>query len=158
MRAPPGVDFGAGPVYPERMPLALEEVTRVATALSQALDRNDFVGAAMWLATDCVYEVRGEEIVGSAAILASYADTATWVEKMFDEVRNESAVEEPRGDTVSVLYTDYLMKVPGKWHRHHCRQHLTIGAEGRVTRIVHEDLAGEMESLEQYFAECGIER
>ena len=135
-----------------------ETVTRVATALSQSLDRNDFVGAAMWIATDCVYDVRGEEIVGSAAILASYADTATWVEKVFDEVRYESVVEEPAGDTVSVLYTDYLMKVPGQWHRHRCRQHLTVGAEGRVVRIVHEDLPGEVEGLERYFEACGIER
>ena len=135
-----------------------ETVTRAATALSQALDRNDFVGAAMWIATDCVYDVRGDEIVGSAAILASYADTATWVEKVFDEVRYESAVEEPAGDTVGVLYTDYLMKVPGQWHRHRCRQHLTVGAEGRVVKIVHEDLPGEVESLERYFEACGIVR
>lgn len=135
-----------------------DTVLRTATALSQALDRNDFIAAAMWIATDCVYEVRGEEIVGSAAILASYADTATWVEKVFDEVRYESAVEEPRGDTVGVLYTDYLMKVPGQWHRHRCRQHLTVGPAGRVTRIVHEDLEGEPERLEVYFAECGIAR
>jgi len=134
------------------------DVERVATALSQALDRNDFVDAAMWIATDCVYEVRGEEIVGSAAILASYADTATWVEQVFDEVRHESAVEAIEGDVASVLYTDYLMKVPGQWHKHRCRQHLTVGPEGRVTRIVHEDLAGEMESLERYFEACGIVR
>ncbi len=134
------------------------DVERVATALSQALDRNDFVGAAMWIATDCVYEVRGEEIVGSAAILASYADTATWVAQVFDEVRCESTLEAITGDVASVLYTDYLMKVPGQWHRHRCRQHLTVGPEGRVTRIVHEDLAGEMESLERYFEACGIVR
>ena len=133
-------------------------VTRVATALSQSLDRNDFVGAAMYIATDCIYDVRGDEIVGSAAILASYADTATWVEKVFDEVRYESTVEEPAGDTVSVLYTDYLMKVPGQWHRHRCRQHLTVGAEGRVVKIVHEDLPGEVEGLERYFEACGIVR
>jgi len=136
-----------------------ETVTRVATALSQALDRNDFVDAAMWIATDCVYDVRGDEIVGSAAILASYAGTATWVEKVFDEVRYESVVEEPvEGDTARVLYTDYLMKVPGQWHRHRCRQHLTVGAEGRVVKIVHEDLPGENESLERYFEACGIVR
>jgi hypothetical protein len=138
--------------------LSVDRVTQVATALSQALDRNDFIGAAMLIATDCVYEVRGDAIIGSAAILASYADTATWVEQVFDEVRYESVVEALRGDTVSVLYTDYLMKVPGKWHRHRCRQHLTVGDEGRVTRIVHEDLPGEPESLEAYFADCGIVR
>ena len=138
--------------------LAPAEVTRVATSLARALDRNDFIEAAMWIATDCVYEVRGDVIVGSAAILASYADTATWAEKAFDEVRYESVVEEPNGETVAVLYTDYLLKVPGQWHRHRCRPHLTVGAAGRVVRIVHEDLPGAMESLERYFEACGIER
>ena len=74
-------------------------------------------------------------------------------------MRDASALEEPvEGDTASVLYTDYLMKVPGQWHRHRCRQHLTVGAEGRVVKIVHEDLPGEVESLERYFEACGIER
>lgn len=138
--------------------LAPETVTRVATSLARALDHNDFITAADWMATDCVYEVRDEVIVGSVPILASYADTATWAERAFDEIRYESEIGEPKGDTVAVLYTDYLMKVPGKWHKHRCRQHLTVGAEGRVVRIVHEDLPGETESLEAYFAECGIER
>jgi len=133
-------------------------VTSTATALARALDRNDFVTAARWIATDCIYEVREETLVGSVPILASYADTATWVERAFDEVRYESEVGEPEGDTVAVTYTDYIMKVPGQWHRHRCKQHLTVGAEGRVVRIVHEDLPGERESLEAYFRECGIER
>ena len=135
-----------------------ELVLRVATAVARSLDRNDFIGAADWIASHCIYEVRGEPIVGSAPILASYADSATWAQQQFDEVRYESDVGRPEGDTVPVLYTDYLMKVPGQWHRHQCRQHLTVGAEGRVVRILHEDLPGEMESLEAYFKECGIER
>src|SRR4029079_1300748 len=95
----------AHPLTSARMSPDPVTVTRVAMALSQSLDRNDFVGAAMYIATDCIYDVRGDEIVGSAAILASYADTATWVGKVFDEVRYESTVEEPAGDTVGVLYT-----------------------------------------------------
>jgi len=135
-----------------------DPVTHVATSLAKALDRNDFLGAAEWIAADCLYEVRGDVIVGAESILASYAETAHWAEQVFDEVRYESEVGAPAGDTAAVLYTDYLMKVPGKWHRHRCRQHLTVGPGGRVVRIVHEDLPGEMESLEAYFRECGIER
>lgn len=135
-----------------------ELVTRVATALARALERNDFIGAAEWIATDCLYEVRGEAIAGSAEILASYAHTATWAQQQFDEIRNESEVGAPVGDTAPVLYTDYLMKVPGRWHRHRCRQHLTVGAEERVVHILHEDLPGEVDALEVYFKECGIER
>ena len=141
------------------MPETHPELTaRVATDLARALDRNDFTAAAAWIAADCVYEVRGDLIVGADAILASYAETANWAVQAFDEVRYESEAGAPEGDTVPVLYTDYLMKVPGKWHRHRCRQHLTVGAAGKVVRIVHEDLPGEMEALEAYFQECGIER
>jgi hypothetical protein len=136
----------------------LELATRVATALARALDRDDFAGAAEWLAADCAYEVRGDVTVGSAEILATYAETSNWARSQFDEVRYESEVGAPEGDTVPVLYTDYLMKVPGKWHRHRCRQHLTVGVEGMIVRIVHEDLPGEVDALEAYFKECGIER
>ena len=135
-----------------------ELVARAATALARALDRNDFAGAAECIAADCVYEVRGEAIEGAAAILASYADSARFATRHFDEVRYESEAGEPDGATVAVLYTDYLMKAGGRWHRHRCRQHLTVGAEGRVVKIVHEDLPGEVEALEAYFKECGIER
>lgn len=134
------------------------QAVETATALAQALDRNDFTSAARWIAPDCVYEVRGERVLGAAAILASYAESAKWAQRQFDEVRYESDVGLPDGDTVPVLYTDNLQKAGGRWHRHRCRQHLTIAPSGLVTRIVHEDLPGEVEALEAYFAACGISR
>jgi ketosteroid isomerase-like protein len=134
------------------------EVLAIARSLAQALDRNDFAGAARWIAPDCVYVMRGREIAGAPAILASYAESAEWAARQFDEVRYESEVSLGENGSAAVLYTDYLLKAPGRWHRHRCRQHLTLGAEGRVTRIVHEDLPGETESLEAYLRECGIER
>ena len=137
---------------------APELVLHVANSLARALDRNDFMTAAGWIAPDCLYEVRGETVVGATAILASYADSANWAMRKFDEVRYESEVGAPDQATVAVLYTDYLQKAGGRWHRHRCRQHLTVGDAGRVVRIVHEDLAGEPESLEAYFKECGIVR
>ncbi|HTO90039.1 MAG TPA: hypothetical protein VMJ70_02810 [Candidatus Sulfotelmatobacter sp.] len=133
-------------------------VTEAATALSRALDRNDYATASGLIAPGCVYEVRGERVEGSAAIIASYAGSNQWAIEHLDEVRYESVVEAPHGDTAPVLYTDYLMKAGAGWHRHRCRQHLTVGAEGKIVRIVHEDLPGEVEALDEYFARCGIER
>jgi len=135
-----------------------EKVLEVARALSHALDHNDFTSAARWIASDCVYLVRGEEIIGASAILTSYADNAAWATEHFDEVRYESEVSLGNDGSAAVLYTDYLMKVPGQWHRHRCRQHLTLGPNGHVVHIRHEDLPGETESLEAYFKVCGIER
>ena len=137
---------------------AVETILEVANGLARALDRNDFMTARQWLAVDCLYEVRGETVAGVDAILASYADSAEWATRQFDEVRYESEVGTPAGATVAVLYTDYLLKAGGRWHRHRCRQHLTVGADERVARIVHEDLEGQPEALEAYFKECGIER
>ena len=139
-------------------PLSPDRVVEAATALSLALDRNDFATTARLIASDCVYEVRGDRIDGSDAIVASYAENNQWAVQHLDEVRYESVVEAPEGDTVPVLYTDYLMRAGGGWHRHRCRQRLTVGADGKIVRIVHEDLPGEMEALEDYFQRCGISR
>jgi hypothetical protein len=135
-----------------------EIVTQAAAMLSAALDRNDFATAARLITPDCRYEVRGDTLIGAPAIITSYAESNEWAIAHLDEVRYESEVGTPEGDTVAVRYTDYLMKAGGGWHRHRCRQHLTVNAEGRIARIVHEDLPGEVEALDDYFERCGIRR
>ena len=133
-------------------------VAQTAATLAAALDRNDFATAARLISAECRYEVRGETLIGAAAIIGSYAENNLWATQNLDEVRYESEVGEPAGDTVAVHYTDYLMKAGGGWHRHRCRQHLTVDDEGRIVRIVHEDLPGEVEALDDYFERCGIGR
>lgn len=134
-----------------------DAIVRVATAFAQALDRDDYVGAARFLASDAVYEVGGQTIVGSVAILASYADASTWAAQVFDEVRFESEVGAAEGDSVTVTYTDHLAK-GGRRLAHRSRQRLTVNDEGRIARIVHEDMAGEREALDEFFAACGVVR
>ena len=133
-----------------------QHVRRVVSDLAAALDRDDFIEAARFLATDCIYEIGDETRIGSAAILASYAGSSTWGREHFD-LRYESEVGEPEGDTVAVTYVDHLT-LAEHHHTYRCRQHLTVGPEGRVTRIVHEELPGEREKLDQFFQECGVEK
>ena len=92
-------------------------VSQAAAALSAALDRNDFATAAQLISPDCVYEVRGEIMIGADLIIASYAASNQFAVTHFDEVRYESEVGVPEGDTVAVLYTDYLLKAGNGWHR-----------------------------------------
>ncbi len=134
-----------------------DAVQRVAAAFAQALDHDDYVGAARWLASDAVYEIGERTLVGSVAILASYADASTWAAHAFDEVRYESEIGEADGDSVTVTYTDHLAK-GGRRHTHRCRQRLTLNDEGRVSRIVHEEIAGEREALDAFFRATGVER
>jgi SnoaL-like domain len=132
--------------------------TRLATTWSRALDAEDYAAARPLLAPDCVYDMPRGRLVGPDAILASYADVARWVARAFDEVRYESACDAPQDSTVSILFTDYLFKVGVRWHRHRCRQEITFSNDGLITRIVHRDLPGEAETLEEFLAACGIER
>lgn len=134
------------------------EMERIVGGLAAALDADDFTAARRWLAEDCVYEGASETLRGAQAILGSYAEASAWAHRAFDEVRYESQVGAPEGDTVPVTFTDYLLKAGGRWHRYRCRQEFTVGRDGRIARIVHRDLPGEREGLAAYFKECGVER
>jgi hypothetical protein len=134
-----------------------EDVLRVARSLATALDRDDFIEAARFVATDCVYETGTETRIGSASILASYADSSTWGRERFDELRYQSEVGEPIGDTVAVTYMDDIV-IGDRRHTYSCRQHLTVNADGRIGKIVHEELAGERGALDRFLAECGLVR
>jgi len=69
--------------------------THLATTWSRALDAEDYAAARPLIAGDCAYDTPRGRIVGPDAILASYADSAAWVARAFDEVRYESEVGEP---------------------------------------------------------------
>src|SRR5262249_8840536 len=130
----------------------------VATAMARALDADDLGAAGALLADDCVYEVRDEMHRGPEATLASYGAASAMARRLFDEVRYASEVESVSASTARVIFTDYLLKAGHPWHRYRCRQAFTVGDDGRIVRIVHEEIASEREALERYFAECGIER
>ena len=130
----------------------------IVAALARALDADDLAAARTLLADDCVYEAGSGTHRGPEAIVASYGEASARARRAFDEVRYASEVGPAAGATVTVTFTDYLLKAGGRWHRYRCRQVFTVGAAGRIVRIVHREIPGEREALEAYFRECGIER
>jgi ketosteroid isomerase-like protein len=129
----------------------------VVAALARALDAEDYGAARRCLAEDCEYEAPAERILGADRVIASYAGSGAWARRTFDEVRYESAVEPIDADRAAVLFTDYLLRAGGRWHRYRCRQEFTV-RDGRITRIVHREIPEERAALEAYFREAGIER
>jgi hypothetical protein len=135
----------------------LADALAVATALARALDADDFVAAQALLASDCAYDAGAEVLVGPEAIVASYAENSRWARTTIENVRYESSVTAQTADTSAITYSD-ILDHRGEHHVHRCRQHVTIGPDGRVVAIRHEDLPGESEALDAFFARCGIAR
>lgn len=127
----------------------------VARRLAAALDRSDFVEAAACLAADCRYELATEEFTGPEAIIASYRASDEWGKRTLDRVEYKSQVE-AAGDEIIVTYTDHITH-KSETIEYRSRQHLIIN-DGLVTRIVHEELPGEREKLDEFFARQGIRR
>jgi hypothetical protein len=134
------------------------EAQAVVRRLADALDADDFAAARGLLHDECVYVGAKETLRGAEAIIRSYAEASAWAHRTFDEVRYESETGPIEHATVPVIFTDYLLKAGGRWHRYRCRQAFTVGGDGHITRVVHHELPGEREALERYFEESGIER
>lgn len=134
-----------------------QNVTRVASALGRALDADDFEAARALLAPDCTYTIGGESLVGPDAILGSYAAASEWARTTFEHVTYESEVEFLGGGRASILYTD-ILEHKGLTHEHRSRQVVTVGTNGLVLRIVHQDQPGERKRLREFFARCGVTR
>ena len=128
----------------------------IATKFASMLDRNDFENARRLFASHCVYEMRGEQIVGPDAILASYKASDDFAQSTLDVVHYESHVRETDGSII-IGYIDRIQH-NGKSLVHRCEQRVEIGEDGLVERIVHCDLPGEVEALNCFFAEGGISR
>ncbi len=128
----------------------------IATRFAAALDRSDFVEAARYLSPDCQYQIGEEVLIGPESIIASYRESAEWGRRTLEQVIYESQVEES-GDHVAVLYIDRLTH-HRQTHVYRCRQHLWIDDTGRIVRIVHEEMPGERERLDEIFARWGVRR
>jgi hypothetical protein len=124
-------------------------------ALARALDADDFEAAARWISLGCEYDARGEILRGREAIIASYAASSAWGREHLS-VAYTSEVEPPIGREVPVLFTDDLGHGE-RTHRYRCRQRFTVGGDGLIERIMHEEIPGEREKLEAFFRQCGIE-
>ncbi len=128
----------------------------IARFFATALDRCDYDEARRYIAADCRYQINPQELVGPEAIIASYRESAEWGRGVLDQVVYESKVQ-PVGDHFAVLYIDRVTH-HGETHVYRCRQRLWLDDSGRVVRIVHEELPGEREALDEFFERQGVKR
>jgi hypothetical protein len=133
-----------------------DPVFDVARDLARALDRDDYAAAARLIASDCEYDTGREVLRGADDIVASYQANSAWGRETFDALIFESRVNPPTGQRVAVRFVDIIRKGDLEY-RHECIQEFTVGQDGKVVRIVHQDLPGETEALHDFFRRCGIE-
>jgi len=128
---------------------------QVAAALAQALDHEDFSVAEGLLAAGCVYESPFGLLEGPAAIMASYRGNAESAVSRFDRIEYESSVEPLDETSARITYFDRITH-KGKSHEFSCRQVVTVGDDGKIVRIVHEEIPGKREALNAFYVEVGI--
>lgn len=132
-----------------------EDVRAAAQAFANALDRNDFEGAAAMLAATCRYDLTKaaftaeETLVGPAAIVESYRWHDARARSQFDRIEYFSVVEEVAGLAAVIRFSDILEK-SGERHTYSCRQRITISDVGLIDAIVQEDIPEEKASVRAF--------
>ena len=119
---------------------------------AKALDREDYDGARSVLSPGCVYLLRGARIEGPEAIIASYRGNGDEANARFESIEYGSNVREGDGEWVVIEFWDELAHL-GRTHRHCCEQWVVVES-GRIVRIEHRDLDGEVESLTAFQRRC----
>jgi len=120
----------------------------LAERFAKALDQEDYPTALACLDPDCLYEIRGETLMGAEAIIASYQKNGDSGSDRFDFIRYESGVEPIEGG-VRIEFLDHLT-LEGRNHTHTCVQELTFNPTGEICGIRHIDLEGEREALKRF--------
>ncbi len=137
--------------------MTIQHPEGLAQHFAQALDRCDFQAAGRDLAPDCLYFTGREVLTGPLAILDSYSQNARWAEEALQQVVYESRVQlEPDGSII-ICFTDRISH-GGRTHQYRCNQRLFLNGEGKIARIVQEELPGERRKLNKFLAKCGIRR
>ena len=119
-----------------------------------ALDGEDYAMALSLLDPGCVYRIRGEEVVGGEAIIASYRGNGD-AARAFDSIAYGSSVREGEDGGVVIEFWDEITH-RGRVHRHQCEQWVRV-VDGAIVAIEHRDLEGEVEGLRAFKAWCGVD-
>ena len=129
----------------------------IARRFSELLDQRRYEELAAVLDPDCVYEFRDEKLQGVQNIIETYRANTEWGFDVFDRVEFESEVFPESNSTAKVQFVDRL-SVGDADHRHECEQIVMLNETEKITRIVHRDLPGESEALNEFMRRCGLSR
>jgi len=143
--------------FPIGRGLSNDQSHQCVVAFAEALDRDDFVAAGGYLAAACTYESPSGVIEGAGEIIASYRRNSEWAHRTFDEITFDSQVDAIDERTFRITYFDETLH-RGKPHEYRCCQIVTVGDDGKIVHIKHEEIPGEREKLEAYLKEVGVTR
>ena len=127
----------------------------IALQLAAALDADDYSTVAALIHKDCAYDAPRGPMKGRREITGSYYQSSRWARDRFD-VRYASRIVDADDERATIEFEDHLER-NGQRHLHTCRQTFTF-REGLVVHIVHHDLPGEKERLEDYFLAVQVAR
>ena len=113
------------------------------------MDSGRYDEAGEILAENCQYSIRDKTLKGRSEIIKSYKDAHKAGESKLDEIVFSSKVEPLYDNSFKLHYLDRLRK-SNKWHEHRCEQVIKF-ENNKITDIVHIDLAGEAEALQEFF-------
>jgi hypothetical protein len=89
--------------------------------------------------------------------MSSYRQADNWARANLDSITYESDVESLPDGRVRIQYLDRILHKNNR-HDHRCCQVITVGGDDLIVRIEHEDLAGEREAIDDFFASAGLRR
>jgi len=125
------------------------------TAFAHAYEHDELDRLARLLAPACEWTA-GDVVIGARAIVERLRRDSERHRRWFDELRREVRVE-PLGATRAALFvTEYLMKVPGQWHRRQLRLDVELDATGAIAHVVERSAPEDAEAHARFLAACGV--
>jgi hypothetical protein len=127
----------------------------VVSRFAKALDAEDYDAARLLLASACAYETASGTLAGPDAILQSYREAGAAARRKLDAVEFSSSVAAVTPSEAVITFTDRIV-CRGEGHEYRCAQRAWVTAQGLIDRIRHEELPGQREALQAFFARHGV--
>ncbi len=126
-----------------------------AERFAKALDEDDFESAKAYLAQNCQYSIGEKDLRGPEEIIHSFKEGSDKAKRIFDQVDFGSEILRVEGNNITVQFTD-LIQIQGQSLVYSSRQHLEFGENGLINRITHEEIPGELETLQAVLKRLGV--
>jgi hypothetical protein len=127
------------------------DVLAIVQRFAAALDAEDYSSARELLAPNCTYHLGDDTIVGQNAVVDSYRANGQSAKQRFDSIEYASNVQIAGLSTAIINFTDRI-RIGNECHEYRCRQSVTVGSNGLVEGITHEELPRERERLRDFEA------
>jgi hypothetical protein len=116
------------------------DIPNLAHRFTAALDAGDFESTWELLNADCRYPIRNALHQGSNGVLRSYQEGSEKTKEHFEQVQYDSEVLEVQANTATILLIDRLMDKDKRFD-HNLQQRLTFNDQGRIIKIVHQEIS-----------------